>query len=886
MSAEGHLPRWARALLRWLAAPGDEDDVVGDLEEAHRRRLAQRRRGMARWLTALETLEMAVALIRVRLDRHRIRGMDTVQDYKLGLRMLVKYPGLTVAGGLALAIAIGLGAGWYDVTREVLRPRLPFASADRLIEIRMRSTVGAAEETRVLHDLDVWRRDARTLVDLGAYRAVERNLAVGEAPPEPVTVAEISASAFRVTGVPPLLGRPLLDADEAPGAPPVVVLGHALWRRTFGGRAEVIGQTVRLGSTPTTIVGVMPEGFAFPVNHRLWTPLAERRGGYAPLEGPGVRVFGLLAPGVTQQDANAEVALLAERAAVASPLTHARLRPRVLAYGGESPGDRSWLEFIVTHGPILLVLLVACVNVGTLVYARTATREAEIVTRHALGAGRGRIVAQLFVEALVLATVAAGVGLLMADRLVRWGLALYYSGHLDGPPFWIEPGLSPSTVAFAALMTVAAAFLLGVVPGLTATAAPVHTQLRTLGIGGSTLRFGTFWTTAMVAQVALTVICIPAAVGITEEALRDHRIRSAYPAERYLAVSLGLGSDPPTSDPGPTGDSTVERQVLEFQRRLAAEPGVLAVTFADRLPGMAPHVRTAEIELTDGAPPTLVPGLWLQDVGPGFFEAFDVPVVSGRDFHDGDRSTDARTALVNEAFVRQYLEGRNPIGHRVRLARAGVETVEPWLQIVGVVRDVGMTPTDRGEAPYLFTPASLTRAAAVTIGMRATGSLETLATRSRIIAAELDAGFRIDEVRPLDDLVWRQDVPMFVGAGAVAAVVALGLVLSASGVFALMAVSVARRTREIGLRTALGASRLRLVATVFSHAAAVVGGGVIAGNAVILLFVAISDEAVVADVADALMLTSAVMLSAGLLACVEPARRALRIQPVDALKEA
>lgn len=885
MSADSRLPRWATALLRWLAAPGEKDDVVGDLEEAHRRRLAQRRPGMARWLTALETLEMAVALIRVRLDRHRIRGMDTVQDYRLGLRMLVKYPGLTVAGGLALAIAIGLGAGWYDVTREVLRPRLPFASADRLIEIRMRSTVGAGEETRVLHDLDAWRRDARTLIDLGAYRAVERTLGVGDAPPEPVTVAEISASAFRVTGVAPLLGRPLLDADEAPGAPPVVVLGHALWRRTFGGRAEVIGQTVQLGSIPTTIVGVMPEGFAFPVNHRLWMPLAGRRGGYAPLEGPGVRVFGLLAPGVTQPQANAEIAVLAERTAARSPLTHARLRPRVLAYGGESPGDRSWLEFVVTHGPILLVLLVACVNVGTLVYARTATREAEIVTRHALGAGRGRIVAQLFVEALVLTTVAAGVGLLAADRLVRWGLALYYSGHVDGPPFWIQPGLSPSTVAFAALMTVAAAFLLGVVPGLTATGAPVHAHLRTLGVGGSTLRFGTFWTTAMVAQVALTVICIPAAVGITEEAIRDHRIRSAYPAERYLAISLGLGSGRPAMASGAAGDA-VQQQVREFARRLAAEPGVTAVTFADRLPGMAPHVRTAELELTDGAPPVLVANLWLQAVGPGFFEAFDVPVISGRDFHDGDRSSEARTALVNEAFVRQYLQGRNPTGHRVRLTRAEAEAAEPWLEIVGVVRDVGMTPTDRGEAPYLFTPASLTGAIAVTLGVRAPGSLESLATRSRIIAADLDAGLRIDEIRPLDDLVWRQDVPMFVGAGAVAAIVALGLFLSASGIFALMSVSVARRTREIGLRTALGASRLRLIATVFSRAAAVVGGGVVAGNAVILLFVAVSDEAAVADVADALMLTSAVMLAAGLLACVEPARRALRIQPVDALKEA
>ena len=198
----------------------------------------------------------------------------------------------------------------------------------------------------------------------------------------------------------------------------------------------------------------MPQGFAFPVNHRLWVPLQLRGSGYAPLEGPALRVFGRLAGSATQEQAYAEVTALTEREAAASPETHQSLRPRVLAYGGQSPGDRSGFELLLTHVPILLVLVIACVNVGTLIYARTATRDAEIATRYALGASRARIVMQLFVEALVLAACAAAVGLAAANAALKWGVNAYYSGQDGQLPFWINPGLKPTTVLYAIAMLV------------------------------------------------------------------------------------------------------------------------------------------------------------------------------------------------------------------------------------------------------------------------------------------------------------------------------------------------------------------------------------------------------------------------------------------------
>ena len=869
------VPRWAAVLLRWLAPCGESDDVLGDLEEAHQRRLRRHRPVAARLLTTIEVIEMAGALVRSRLARYRIRGKSVVQDYKLGFRMLVKYPGLTIAGGLALAIAIGVGAGWYDLTRDFLRPRLPLADAERIVEIEMRNSFGGADERRLLHDFVNWRRDARSLAELGAYRTVERNLILGDARPEPVTLAETSPSAFQLARVPPVLGRPLVDADAQPGAEPVVVLGYNVWQRQFGGRSDIIGQTIQLSKTTTTVVGVMPEGFGFPINHRMWIPLHVRASGYAPLEGPPVRIFARLAEGSTQAQANAELTAMAERTAAESPRTHAPLRPRVLAYGGESPGDQSWLEFAITHLPVILVLMVACMNVGTLIYARTATREAEIGLRYALGAGRWRIVSQLFVEALVLASVAAVVGLTGAHYAVKWGMNAYFAGQNGGAPFWVDAGLNFTTMVYAAGLTIAGAAILGVLPALKVTGTRVQSQLRNLGVGGATLRFGTFWTTAMIAQVALTVICLPPAMGISEEALRDRTIRARFPGEKYLAVRLEI-------DPESAGEKTYE----EFERQLLREPGVMAVTFADRLPGMGPAVQSAEIEVAADTPPQLIPNLWMAAVGPEFFQAFDVPVIAGRDFHDSDRIEGARTVLVNEAFARRYFEGGSPVGARVRYASADQNTPEPWLEIVGVVRDIGMTPTDNGEAPYVFSAATPATASPLVMAVRVSRNPGALAPRVREIATQLDAGLRIDEMRTLEEFAWRVDIPMMIGAGAITAVVCLGLFLSAAGIFSLMSVSIARRTREIGLRTALGATRGSVLTGFFRRALLLVGSGVLAGNAVLLLIVTVSDEAGLVDVMWALLTTSAVMLTVGLLACVEPARRALRIQPTEALKEA
>jgi putative ABC transport system permease protein len=244
-----------------------------------------------------------------------------LQDYKLGIRMLLKYPGLTLAGGLALAIAIGVGAGYYELIGKVLAPAIPLPEGDRLVVIETQNTLTNTPEPRVVRDFLEWRRELQTIDDLGAYRTDTRNLIIGNAAPALIETAELTAAALGAARVPPLLGRALLDADEMPGAPSVVVLGYDVWQRALGGRNDVIGSTVTLGNSAATVIGVMPAGFAYPLKHDAWTPLWLRPS-YGALEGGAIGVIGRLAPGVTREQANAELRVFGERAAAALPATH------------------------------------------------------------------------------------------------------------------------------------------------------------------------------------------------------------------------------------------------------------------------------------------------------------------------------------------------------------------------------------------------------------------------------------------------------------------------------------------------------------------------------------------------------------------------------------
>jgi putative ABC transport system permease protein len=792
-----------------------------------------------------------------------------------------------------------------------VNPTLPLPGGDRIVQLRMWDMEASHEEPRTLHDFAAWRTALTSVTELGAYRDVTRNLFVAPGDARPVPVAEISASAFRIASGTPLMGRVLVAADEQAGAPPVVVLGYDVWRTRFASRPDIVGRTVQLGDAFATVVGVMPEGFAFPVSHDLWTPLRAELLEQAPREGPDINVFGRLAPGRTLDEAQAELATLGRRASAEQPNTHRHLQPRVLPYTSNFPepsmADKALMLAIPVFAVMLLVLV--CSNVALLLFARAATRENELIVRSALGATRGRIIAQLFTEALVLGGLAAAIGLTAAHAaLQQWGMP-YLEVNYGRMPFWYDLHLSPATVFYSIGLTVLCAAIAGVGPGLKVTQG-LGTRLRQSTAGGG-LRFGGIWTAVIVTQIAFTVAFPAITYLMNWEAQRIRSVDVGFPAREYLAVRIEAESAPLSGADSATARAAQRARfgtTLEaLRQRVAAEPGVSGVTFVDHLPRLYhPQLR---IELDDpsvaagqtGASTTVVkyPGeVNVAEVDPSYFAVLDAPILAGRGFDAGDVAPDARAVIVDRGFVDQVLAGRNAVGRRVRFAAETapdgslLEEANPWYEIVGVVKELGTGGvTQRGRASGFYLPVAPERAEPLQMLVRVQGDPLAMSPRVRAIAATVDPAMRLTEFARLDQVA--DGMLWFVGVWLRVTVLLTGvaLLLSLSGIYAVLSFTVARRTREIGVRVALGASRRRVVTEIFRRPLGQVAVGVLVGGALIMLGarllegseftynVALSLEQVVVILAYAVL-----MLGVCMLACVVPTRRALRVEPTEALR--
>ena len=801
-------------------------------------------------------------------------------DFKVGVRMLGRYPGLTLVGTVAIAVAIALGTLYFEAVNKWQNPRLPIRDADRVISIRGWDMSAMRPEGRLLHDFSVWREQVRTVDHLGAAVTFVRNLATQDGLVQPVRGAEITANAFRLMGTAPLLGRALTEQDERPAEPPVVVLSHTLWETRFASDPNVVGKTVKLGTAAATIVGVMPPGFGFPVSERIWTPLRVVASAVTPRTGPDVSVFGRRTPGTSIDEARAELAVIGARLTASNPDTHKHLRPRVTPYGkplNEGPQMRMFRSILyVVNGIFLMLLGVVCANVATLVFARTATRGWEITVRTALGASRGRIVSQLFIEALVLTAVAAVVGLIVAKLSLRSGLNMLVGS--DAVPFWIDDSLSWRTVSYTALLTLVGAAIVGILPALRVTRISVQDALRNEGAARSGLRFGGFWTTVIVVQVAITVAFIPLAAGGVFESNRFRQRAEGIGAERYLIATVGMDREDYAMDSAAFA-ARARASYEELERRLAAEPGVERIAFADRLPVEDQFKYQIEVDTTTGIPSTGIRRSTLVHVSPGFFATFGTSVVAGRNFAPLDFET-GRVLMVNESFARHVFGGRNAIGQRIRIVTGEVESVggEEWYEIIGMVKDFGWQLPEPQEQSAMYRPALplVGRAGQLAVRVR---DPEAFAARLRTVAVNVDPMIRLTDVRPLA-LAGGGEAQMNWALTGVAWLISfIVLLLSATGIHSLMSFTVARRTREIGIRAALGASQGRIVASIFSRALLQISAGVLAGSGLAALLG-------LGSMRDVLLLLAAdgIMLIVGLTACAVPLRRALRIHPTEALR--
>ena len=811
-------------------------------------------------------------------------------DWKLGARLLLKYPALTIIGGLSLAGAIAIGAVGIEVADELLYKRLPFDEGGRIVSLETRDMVASRVEPRVLHDFAIWRRSLKSVTELGAARVSERNVLTGQGRVESLRAAEITASAFPLTRVAPLLGRPLQPKDELESAEPVVVLSYDVWQRQFLSDPAIIGRVVTVGRTPRTVVGVMPARFGFPRNQQLWMPLTVQDA--APREGPGVQVFGRLADGASWQDAAAEIEVVSARFAADEPTTHAKLRTRVRAFAGRTPSDPLRLEDLAVHAIVLLLLGAVSANVATLIFARTAMRESEIVVRHALGASRARVVAQIVTEGLVLALAAAVLGLVVAQTTVSsaWERATLIIG--DTLPFWVDLQLEPVTIAYALLLALVAAALIGLLPALKATSPSVHRGLQAVTSTGGTMKFGGIWSFIIGAQVAFTLLFVPAAVGIFTNTLHDQSRPSTFPAASYLTFHLKMDTEALAGERGVPDDRQIAaHRALAYETfagRLREQPGVTQVTYGDVLPTMSPEWAALEME-QDGGPPTRLQGNYeggfaMAAVGTGYHDVFGAKIVAGRGLRSDDAGAPNGPVVVNETFMRVI--GRNPVGSRVRtIQRGGDREVGPWHEIVGVVTDLGVAfSADWSGAAFIYRAASVAELDPVAVAVRVAGDASSLAPRVATLAWQVDAGLHLRDVVTLDEIVAHEHGNMLNGTIIFGSVLLVSVVFCAAGLYALMAVAVSRRTREIGIRVALGATPQRVLGSVFARAARQLGGGIIAGNSLIVLLAWRTDSLTTTLVVVS-VITSIIMAVVGALACAGPARRALRIQPTEALRQ-
>lgn len=816
---------------------------------------------------------------------------DLSLDFKLGGRMMLKHPALTVIGTIAVAYAIAVGTVGFEIARQALWPSIPLAEGNAIVALRAWNVADNESVAASRRDYELWRDGLSTITDFSAVDVEERSIAVG-ASVGPEIVANVTASMFALTRVSALMGRTLQAADERGDAAEVVVVGYDFWKNKLDGAADAVGRVIRISGTPVTIVGVMPQGFGFPQRNNLWRPLHLER---IPAASPSLPyVFGRLMPDHSRKEATAQAAVISAREATTFPETHKNVRLQVLSVPdvvSDVPAD---VELMLGSLNVFLVLLAAllCGNVAMLLFARAVSRERELLVRAALGAGRARLIMQLFAEALVLCAVGAAVGLMVARFVLgrTWTMIEAQTGPL---PFWIDTSVSSTAILYAVGLTLFAAAIAGIVPALKVTSGGAGARLRAASSGGGGLQFGGVWTVIIVVQIAFTTLLPWPLVGLAPDVTRDPP--AGFPAEEFLTARLAMdrfdGVDAREDTVRAARAMRLETRYRALADRLRQDPAVLDVTYADQMPQGIRGRRGIKLdpgpaaELTPGCPEGIYCVAFVS-VDPRFFDVVDAHAIRGRALTVTDAEQRTRAVLVNQTFVDEKLRGSNPIGRRFHFASTREPTAESWYEIVGVVPDLSVSETGISYERTRIYQATLPRELqSLRVAIHVRGDPQRFATRLRELAQATDPALRVIDPQPLNSVVDEDTPGMSYAFELLLSLTVVTLMLSLAGVYAVTSFAVARRTREIGVRVALGARPLDVLRIVFKRPLVQMALGVGVGG--ILGFVLANDEVskVHLDVLGKAAMYALSTILCCALACIVPTRRALSVQPTEALKD-
>jgi putative ABC transport system permease protein len=785
-------------------------------------------------------------------------------ELRLAVRMMRKQLLLTLTSGLALATGIAFATTGYTVMDAVLFNRLPFPNGDRWVLVEAYEEPTAARTSLDVAQLRTLTESVQGLEHVGAISGRDFTILRPSAPPVPVRGTFITPSSFGVLPYVPVIGRTLVASDGVAGAEPVAVIRESLWRRQFGGDPAAIGATANISGTYRAIVGVLPDDSRFPGSGEIWVPLSLTPDVAAQV--PSFRVFGVLRSGVAAEAATTEVAALA-RGFVPATKGATGIRLQVTSFTDAVSRGMDLLTGATTIA-LVLVLVVIAGNIATLTLARAASRSTELAIRTALGASRSRLIAQIVAEIGVIAVPAAVIGLGASQAFLRW-----ITASADEMPFWITFTLSPRTTVFVVIVTLLAAWIAGVIPGLAATRGNTAGILATARHRPALGRVGA----ALIAlQLTLSIAFLNGAMTMARGVAAYGGQVLAIPGSEVLTAAISFDPAKPRQ----------HRELLDAVRRL---PGVRAAGLATSLPRLSPSTERIDIEAGPGEEATIARLAPVVSVTDGFLEALGGQPIAGRAFTSADATgTAAKVVVVNEPFVRRFFNGANPIGRRLRIVPEDATAADAgWREIVGVVPDLGLSAGDVQFAGGVYVPMDARNH--IFVAIRADRDAGRLAVPLQQAIASLNPSMQVRHVIGIDE-VGLEDRRAFAGiGGAMLAIGVMTLGLSGISLYALLALSVSQRIRETGIRLALGASRLAIVRALMGGAtvtlAAGIAGGVGLATVVVQLRWIFAFRLPDGSGPWGPPAIAAVLLLSGLMAAWGPVRRALAIQPADALRQ-
>jgi predicted permease len=808
--------------------------------------------------------------------------MSILEDIRFAARLLVKGRWMTVVAVVALALGIAANSAVFTFVNAVIIRGVPFPDAERVVAIGTQDARNRQMGVSYYDFLD-WREAARSYSDIALMAQPTFNVSEPGTAPERYNGAYVSGNTFRLIGEQALLGRAFIPEDDVDGAPPVVVLGYSIWQSRYAGDPAVLGKTIKINDLLATVVGVMRQDMMFPPNTDLWLPFSTatlNRG--QSRQARNYQVIARLADGVTIPQARSELATIMARLARDYPQTNQGIEPIVMTYNERANGPQIRLVFWSLMGAVGFVLLIACSNVANLLLARSAERAKEVGLRLSLGATRGRVIRQLLVESIMLSLI----GGLVGTPLAYAGIRIFDAMTQDvGKPYFMVFSIDPIVLLFFVAICFVTGVVFGFAPALHVSRTSLNEVLKEGGRSGSTGIRARRWTNGLlVVQVALTLVLLAGAGFMMRSFFVLYRRDLGFETPRLLTMQVNL-----TDRKYPTSE-----QRNDFARRLRERLqgiGALnAVTTASNFPLMGGWL----LELTiDGRtdPNARRPMVSMLGVDGTYFDTVGIRILRGRGFNTSDETPGRGGVIVNQWFADTHFKGEDPIGRQISLKEEVADGIDLRSQtIVGVSTTVrqrevqNIDPDPVVYVPYFMGP-NMGRTIAVIV--RTSGETAAVVPLIRQAVLSLDGDIPVFNVRTMDELMargrWQYQV--FGGMFAVFAVIAL--LLAAVGLYAVMAYSVTQRTQEIGVRMVLGAPPGDVVWLFLRRALVLVAVGLLIGMSgafgVNRLLQSILVQSSGRDL-PVLVFIALLMIAVSVAACVWPARRATRLNPVAALR--